>query len=72
MCIRDRVGFTKVELAAGASKEITITIDPAASNHPLSVWSTTYNYWVTPTGSYTVWVGNSSSPKSLTALNFTK
>lgn len=54
------VGFKKVELAAGASQDVTITIDPAASNHPLSAWSTFYNQWITAKGTYTVSVGNSS------------
>ena len=66
------VGFQKVELAAGASKDITITIDPAASNHPLSVWSKQYNMWISPSGTYTVYVGKSSSLSDLTALTFTK
>ena len=66
------VGFQKVELAAGASKVITITIDPSASNHPLSVWSTQYNMWISPSGTYTVYVGKSSSLKDLTPLTFTK
>ena len=64
------VGFKKVELAAGASQEVTITIDPAASNHPLSVWSTTYSLWITAKGTYTVSVGNSS--RSLSAVTFTR
>jgi beta-glucosidase len=67
---RRLVGFKKVELAAGASQEVTITIDPAASNHPLSVWSTTFNLWITPAGTYTVSVGNSS--RNLTAVTFTR
>lgn len=54
------VGFTKVELAAGASKEVTLTIDPAASNHPLSYWNTNTNLWTTPKGTFKVYVGNSS------------
>ena len=66
------VGFRKVELAAGASQEVTITIDPAASNHPLSFWNKNYNAWITPAGTYTLQVGTSSSPKDLTALNFTR
>jgi beta-glucosidase len=64
------VGFKKVELAAGASQEVTITIDPAASNHPLSVWSTTLNLWITAAGTYTVSVGNSS--RNLSAVTFTR
>jgi beta-glucosidase len=64
------VGFKKVELAAGDSQEVTITIDPAASNHPLSVWSTTFNLWITAAGTYTVSVGNSS--RNLSAVTFTR
>ena len=64
------VGFKKVELAAGASQDVTITIDPAASNHPLSYWNTSTNLWTTPAGTYTVSVGNSS--KNLSAVTFTR
>jgi beta-glucosidase len=59
------VGFAKVELAAGASKEVVVSIDPAASNHPLGVWNKTSNSWTTPAGQYTVHVGRSSAPKDL-------
>jgi beta-glucosidase len=59
------VGFQKVELAAGASKEVVVSINPAASNHPLSVWSKAGSAWVTPAGQYTVHVGRSSAPKDL-------
>jgi beta-glucosidase len=59
------VGFQKVELAPGASRAVAITIDPAASNHPLSVWSTAEGRWVTPPGEYVVWLGRSSSPADL-------
>lgn len=63
------VGFQKVELAAGAAQTVTISIDPAASNHPLSVWNKSTGAWVIPTGSYTIYVGNSSSPKSLVQVD---
>lgn len=66
------VGFKKVDLGAGESKDITVTIDPAASNHPLSAWSTTYNMWITPKGTYTINVGVSSMPKDLATHTFTK
>ena len=59
------VGFQKVELAPGGSEEVVITIDPAASHHPLSVWSTRDNKWMTPPGYFTVWLGRSSSPRDL-------
>ncbi len=61
------VGFQKVKLAPGASTRVTINIDPAASNHPLSVWSEAQRSWVMPAGKYTIWLGHSSSPSDLTA-----
>lgn len=64
------VGFTKLTLDAGASQNVSITIDPAASNHPLSAWSTTFNQWITAKGTYTVSVGNSS--RNVSTITFTK
>ncbi|MEC5387478.1 glycoside hydrolase family 3 N-terminal domain-containing protein [Uliginosibacterium sp. H3] len=61
------VGFAKVELDPGAQQVVTVTIDPAASNHPLGAWDKASNAWVTPAGSYTVLVGNSSATKDLTS-----
>lgn len=63
------VGFQKVELAAGASQTVTIQIDSTASNHPLSVWSKSAGAWVIPSGTYTIYVGNSSSPKNLVQVD---
>lgn len=62
---RRLVGFQRLELAAGASGEAAITIDPAASNHPLSVWSERERAWVRPQGAVTVWLGSSSAPRDL-------
>jgi beta-glucosidase len=67
------VGFAKVELDPNAQQDVTLTIDPDASNHPLGVWDTATGAWVTPSGIYTVLVGNSSAPKDLTqAGTFTR
>lgn len=67
------VAFQKVELAAGASQTVTLTIDPAASNHPLSVWNKSAGAWVIPSGTYGIYVGNSSSPSNLVLVDsFTK
>ena len=55
------VGFQKIEVAPGASGTTTIVIDPSASNHPLSVWNKTTQKFVIPSGTFTVYVGNSSS-----------
>lgn len=54
------VGFSKVPLAAGGSARVSIDIDPAASNHPLSVWDVSRKAFVIPPGAYTVWVGSAS------------
>ena len=32
------VGFQKVYLEPNESREVTITIDPMATNHPMGVW----------------------------------
>jgi beta-glucosidase len=62
---RRLVGFQRIDLEPGASGDVTIAIDPAASNHPLSVWDAQAGKWVEPLGSFTVWLGRSSSPKQL-------
>ena len=59
------VGFGRIELAPGASGEVSVTIDPAANNHPLSVWSEAEHKWIVPKGRFEVWVGRSSSPRGL-------
>jgi beta-glucosidase len=59
------VGFQKVSLDANGSKDVTITIDPSATNHPLSVWSKSAGKFVIPAGTYTLYVGKSSSMKDL-------
>jgi beta-glucosidase len=55
------VGFERVDLQPGASRKVTITIDPASSNHPLGVWSEAQKRWVVPSGRYTILVGTSSA-----------
>ena len=61
------VGFKKIWLApgknwldAGEKTKVEITIDPAASNHPLSVWDSATAQWKVVDGSYQIFVGNSS------------
>jgi beta-glucosidase len=62
---RRLVGFQRAELAAGASTNVSITIDPKASNHPMSVWDEKAGKWTIPEGKMTVWLGSSSSPADL-------
>lgn len=67
------VGFARVELAPGASGTARITIDPAATNHPLSVWNQAQHQWEIPRGTFRIWIGTSSSPADLTlAGSFTR
>ena len=54
------VGFQKVFVEPGESKRVTITIDPAATNHPFGVWDYCTEGFVTKPGQYTVYVGNSA------------
>src|SRR5690606_38171476 len=54
------VGFQKVRLEPGMSREVDIEIDPHASHHPFSVWDVDRNAFVMPSGEFTVWVGNAS------------
>ncbi|GAA3614495.1 beta-glucosidase family protein [Microlunatus ginsengisoli] len=62
------VGFRKMHLQAGQSQTGTIVMDPAATNHPLSVWSYRTGSFTTVPGAYTVYVGTSAdhTPHSAT------
>jgi beta-glucosidase len=53
-------GFAKVRVGPGASSQVEIVVDPAATNHPLSVWSRGEHAFVILPGEYTVYVGTSS------------
>lgn len=59
------VGFDKVTLEPGEQRRVTVTIDPSASNHPLSHWDEEADDWATASGDYTVYVGNSSDNVTL-------
>jgi beta-glucosidase len=61
------VGFQKVFVEPGESKPVTITIDPAATNHPFGVWDYCTRGFVTKPGKYTVYVGNSADSTPHTA-----
>jgi beta-glucosidase len=62
------VGFQKVFVESGASKPVSITIDPAATNHPFAVWDYCARGFASMPGEYTVYVGNSAdnTPHSAT------
>ena len=62
------VGFKKVHLAAGETTDVTITIDPFATNHPLGVWDNNAHDFIIEPGDYKFYVGNASdnTPFTLT------
>jgi hypothetical protein len=73
------VGFKKVDLMPGESRQVTVTVDAAASNHPLSYWVPLNNAaapgwsqgnWQTASGDYTFHVGGSSADTPLQATVF--
>jgi beta-glucosidase len=54
------VGWQKVSLAPGQSQDVTIQVDGGDSSHPLSYWDVTEHAWRVASGTYTVYLGNSS------------
>ena len=54
-------GWKKVNLAAGQLQQgLTIQINANDSSHPLGFWNTNTNSWTIASGTYTVYLGNSS------------
>jgi len=64
---RRLVGWQKIKLDPGASQSATIEVDQNDSSHPMSYWDTTANAWKVASGTYTVYLGNSSAISSLVA-----
>lgn len=54
------VGFEKVWLDPGESREITVVIDPEAANHPFGIYNAQARRWERYPGKYEVMVGTSS------------
>ena len=52
-------GFQRVSLQPGASSTVSFPV----SLHDLAYWNTASNGWTTPTGSYRIMVGDSSTPQ---------
>jgi beta-glucosidase len=59
------VAFEKIWLNPGERTKVQLTIDPAATNHPLSYWDANTNNWRIPTGFYPIYVGSSSADIAL-------
>jgi len=60
------VAFDRVQLNAGEKTKVQLTIDPAATNHPLSYWDAASGAWVIADGDYEIYVGNSAADIALT------
>ncbi len=50
-------GWSKIDLAPGASRTVTVTVDPRL----LAVFDTPHQRWERPAGRYEVWLGGSSA-----------
>ena len=57
---RRLVGWQKISLTAGQQQSGTIQVNSSDSSHPLSYWDVASNSWLVASGTYTVWLGNSS------------
>ena len=65
---RRLVGWAKIELEPGETRDVSVTLDSNATSHPLSYWDVTMNGWVIASGDYQVHVGASSRDIRLTAV----
>lgn len=61
------VGFAKAFVEPGESATVSISIDPAATNHPFGVWDYATAAFVNRPGRYTLFVGASSEDTPLSA-----
>jgi beta-glucosidase len=54
------VGWQKVSLTPGKQQSVTIQVAVNNSSHPLSYWDVNAHGWLVASGTYTVYLGNSS------------
>ena len=59
-------GWQKVSLNSGEQQSETIQVDSSDSSHPLSYWDAPTHSWVIASGTYIVYLGNSS--RSITSV----
>lgn len=55
------VGWQKVPLTPGQQQNETIQVNASDSSHPFSYWDVNSQGWLVASGTYTVYLGNSSS-----------
>lgn len=65
------IGFKKIALDPAAQRGVSIVVDPASTNHPLSVWDEQEKKFVIPHGKFEIYVGNSSDKLQI-AGSFTR
>jgi beta-glucosidase len=58
--VKRLVGWQKVSLAGGQLESVTIKVNANDSSHPLTYWKATNHAWTIASGTYTVYLGNSS------------
>ena len=57
---RRLVGWQKISLTPGQQQSGSIQVSASDSSHPLSYWDVNSHAWVVASGTYTVYLGNSS------------
>jgi beta-glucosidase len=57
---RRLVGWQKTTLLHGQPQRVTIQVNASDASHPLAYWDTKAHAWTIPSGTYTVYLGNSS------------
>ena len=62
------VAFQKVSLQPGEKKRVQVTVDPAATNHPLSIFDSATQSWKTLAGGYPLYIGTSSRALALSSI----
>ena len=61
------MGWVKVEVEPGETRQVSVSLDPKAASHPLSYWNVNMNGWEIASGDYQVYVGASSRDIRLTS-----
>jgi beta-glucosidase len=62
------VGWVKVELEPGETRETSVMLVPKAASRPLSYWNVDTNGWEMVSGDYQIYVGASSRDIRLTGM----
>jgi beta-glucosidase len=58
--VKRLVGWQKVSLTPGQQQSVTIQVNASDSSHPLAYWDAINHAWIVASGTYTVYLGNSS------------